>query len=301
MSDALRAQDGYLLGGIGGAFQGGSYLSIAGAKSTSDWSVVTFCRCDRRGNYMKLWESRSANSYSDYVGAAIVPDGSYGYGPMSFGAHITPQGASSPSAFAVIPYWSQSSHMISFIKRGQQLEAWLGATLNGTCPAGELSSSPRTFTIGAEFTMSSATFWRGGIGGFAYWNKALSLDEISSIYSSVKPSAKRAGQINCSKFYPSVSYRGSNHIEVGISRADGLAGPGSIVGTVKIKTRPASRIVRCFDHLTGSLMTEVWSDPTTGVYRINGLSLDRLYFLVSHDHERDYNGAIADYRFAEIL
>lgn len=95
-------------------------------------------------------------------------------------------------------------------------------------------------------------------------------------------------------------YVGAKPIPRSRTRADNSAGPGSILGTVKVDTLPVSRKVRLIDVASGRLLKETWSD-TAGVYRFDGLALDRPYTVLSHDHQRDYNATVADYVYAEVL
>lgn len=61
-------------------------------------------------------------------------------------------------------------------------------------------------------------------------------------------------------------------------------GPGRLVGTTVAAGSPVMRRVRLFDLSTGRLVRETWSAADTGVWQVDGLALDRDYFVVAHDH-----------------
>lgn len=68
-------------------------------------------------------------------------------------------------------------------------------------------------------------------------------------------------------------------------RGDLLCGGlGRITGTTVAAGSPVMRRVRLFDLSTGRLVRETWSAADTGVWQVDGLALDRDYFVVAHDH-----------------
>ena len=73
---------------------------------------------------------------------------------------------------------------------------------------------------------------------------------------------------------------------------------GRITGTVKEKSLPANiplrRRVRLFSDLSALLVREVWSDPLTGGYSFENISIDDTYTVISTDHTGLYRAVIAD-------
>lgn len=148
----------------------------------------------------------------------------------------------------------------------------------------------------------------GTSGNMALFNRVLTEQEIKSMWQSVLPVPAipydyLVWQINQDnrKFAGGVVKP-----QISVSRVDGTAGNGSLVGTVKIQISPtqqvpASRKVRIFDTASGKLLIETWSDAKTGAWRIDGLALNRLFTVLSHDHEKEFNAVTADYRYAEVL
>lgn len=292
---------GPMLGGSSGAFTGSQAITMNNVQWSSDWTAITFCRCDTRTSWQKLWEFAIGNVYSDYISVSTLQPPYFGFGPTSIGAHLTPPNDTEARAFAMVYDWSGSAHMLTWIKRGRQFEMWVGEQHVSSVACEESSNNLRRLMIGNEYTFGSTTGWRGGIGGFGLWRRAMPPAELSEIFNTARPSGLAVPASKASQFYPSIVFDRCRLILPGMARIDGTAGQGSIAGTVKINNRPVSRIVRCTDHLTATLVAETWSDPVTGAYRFDGLALDRLFYLLSHDHEREYNAAVADYRYAEII
>jgi hypothetical protein len=78
------------------------------------------------------------------------------------------------------------------------------------------------------------------------------------------------------------------------NRAAEFFGRGRITGKVTIETTAASRRVRLFDLLTGILVAELWS-AADGSYAFNQLDARRDYFVLAHDHVRQFNAVVADF------
>lgn len=74
-------------------------------------------------------------------------------------------------------------------------------------------------------------------------------------------------------------------------------GTYKVVGTVKEKNVPSNipvfRKVRLFCAVSGRLVRETWSDKTTGEYSFLNMRYGP-WFVVSHDHTKNFNAAIAD-------
>ncbi|QKL50669.1 hypothetical protein HI795_01635 [Ralstonia solanacearum] len=86
----------------------------------------------------------------------------------------------------------------------------------------------------------------------------------------------------------------TRHGELPASRALEFWGNGRIEGRVRIEGVPAARRVRLFDALTGLLVAEAWS-RSDGFYRFDYLDTGRDFFLLAHDHVRQFNAVIADW------
>lgn len=64
-------------------------------------------------------------------------------------------------------------------------------------------------------------------------------------------------------------------------------GPGRLVGTTAIAgtpDAPVRRRVRLFAEPGSRPIRETWSDPVTGQWQFDGLSLDQRYTALSYDH-----------------
>ena len=86
----------------------------------------------------------------------------------------------------------------------------------------------------------------------------------------------------------------TRHGELPASRALDFWGNGRIEGRVRIEGVPAARRVRLFEALTGLLVAEAWSRQD-GFYRFDYLDTGRDFFLLAHDHVRQFNAVIADW------
>lgn len=305
---AIVADTGSMLGGTSGAFTGSEAITINNVLWGGDWTAVTFCRCDQRTAWQKLWEFAIGNTYSDYISVSQLQSGYFGFGPYSIGAHLTPPNDTEARAFAMAYYWPATAHMLTWRKRGATLDFLMGSQTVGSCACGESSNKLRRIMLGNEYTFGSTTGWRGGIGGFGLWRRALSAEEIRFIWHDVRPSAANVpvSARSISGSGASEPFAGGGVISVAGLRANGMAGPGSLDGTVKIQITPTTKVparrrVRVLDTETGQLLYETWSDERTGYWRVNGLALGRWFTVLSHDHLRDYNAATADWRLAEIM
>ena len=69
-------------------------------------------------------------------------------------------------------------------------------------------------------------------------------------------------------------------------------GAGFVAGTVKERPNgapegsevPVWRRVRLYDERRGACIAETWSDATTGVYRFEYVDMERIYTVLSYDH-----------------
>ena len=300
------AQDDGLFGGPGAKFAGNSYIAMRGLTWATDWTVVTFVRCDTLTGWAKLWETNIApgygpSYYNDYVSCMTLPAGQYGIPGSNVSTHLTTPGGAGATTLAHVDDFGGGANIVTVVKRGNQLTLWLNTHQSAPVTVGELSEKPRTLLIGVEHTLGSATYWRGAVGSVGFWRRALSDAEIISIYREAMTASAQVTAIpQVSDFYPTILFTHGIPVVPGMSRVDGLSGAGSIVGTVKVKNRPIARVVYCEDQITGVRVGETWPDPITGAYRFDGLALDRIWFVHSHDHEREYNAAVADYRYAEV-
>ena len=57
---------------------------------------------------------------------------------------------------------------------------------------------------------------------------------------------------------------------------------------------PVSRRVVLLVEPTLQQVAETWSDPTTGAYRFDGLSMSARFTVVAYDHLRNWRAVIAD-------
>ena len=84
------------------------------------------------------------------------------------------------------------------------------------------------------------------------------------------------------------------HGERASSRAKEFWGDGFIAGKVTIEGTPASRKVWLFDARSAVVVAAGWS-AKDGAYRFDWLDPTREYFVVAHDHVRQFNAVIADW------
>ena len=69
-------------------------------------------------------------------------------------------------------------------------------------------------------------------------------------------------------------------------------GAGFVAGTVKERPKgapegsevPVRRRVRLYDERSGNCLRETWSDATTGAYRFDYIDMERVYTVLSYDH-----------------
>ena len=67
---------------------------------------------------------------------------------------------------------------------------------------------------------------------------------------------------------------------------------GFIAGTVQERPKgapegsevPVWRRVRLYDERSGNCLRETWSDATTGAYRFDYIDMERIYTVLSYDH-----------------
>ena len=77
-------------------------------------------------------------------------------------------------------------------------------------------------------------------------------------------------------------------------------GQGYIAATVEKQVdndpapSPVSRRVVLLVEPTLQQVAETWSDPVTGAYRFDGLSMEARYTVVAYDHLRNWRAVIAD-------
>ena len=78
-------------------------------------------------------------------------------------------------------------------------------------------------------------------------------------------------------------------------------GAGFVAGTVKERPKgapegsevPVSRRVRLYDERSGNRLGETWSDATTGAYRFEYIDLERIYTVLSYDHNGVFSAEVA--------
>jgi hypothetical protein len=72
-------------------------------------------------------------------------------------------------------------------------------------------------------------------------------------------------------------------------------GTDYVDGYVDVAGVPAQRKVRLYDDQTGHLIAATWSDATTGYFRFEGVSSQRVYMVVGNDYTRTYDAVAHDY------
>lgn len=302
----ISRDGGPMLGGVSGAFSGSQAITMSNVPWSSNWTAITFCRMDTRTHWQKLWEFAVGNVYSDYISVSVLQPPYFDFGPDSIGAHLTPPNDTEARAFAMAYYWSGSAHMLTWLKRDNQFEMWMGRQLISSVSCQESSNKLRRIMLGNEYSFASTTGWRGGIGGFGLWRRAMSAAEIGAIWNDVRPAICNIPISARSVSADPMRYSSGYVIPLSDLRVNGMAGLGALAGTVKIQVTPTTKIparrkVRILDTETGLLLYETWSEERTGYWRVDGLALNRFYTVLSHDHLRDYNAVTADYRLAEIM
>lgn len=70
-------------------------------------------------------------------------------------------------------------------------------------------------------------------------------------------------------------------------------GAGYVAGTVTVEGAAASRPVRLYDRVSGTLVAETRS-AADGSYRFDGVAAEREFLVLAHDDEDLHNAAPAD-------
>ena len=81
-----------------------------------------------------------------------------------------------------------------------------------------------------------------------------------------------------------------------------VGGAGFIAGTVKERPKgapegseaPVWRRVRLYDERSGNCLRETWSDATTGAYRFDYIDMERVYTVLSYDHNGKFVAVAAN-------
>ena len=79
-------------------------------------------------------------------------------------------------------------------------------------------------------------------------------------------------------------------------------GAGFVAGTVKERPKgapegsevPVWRRVRLYDERRGACIAETWSDAATGVYRFDYVDMERIYTVLSYDHNGVFSAEVAN-------
>ena len=79
-------------------------------------------------------------------------------------------------------------------------------------------------------------------------------------------------------------------------------GAGFVAGTVKERPKgapegsevPVWRRVRLYDERSGTCLRETWSDAATGVYRFEYVDMERIYTVLSYDHNGVFSAEVAN-------
>lgn len=83
-----------------------------------------------------------------------------------------------------------------------------------------------------------------------------------------------------------------------------LGGLGRVAGTVKVDSTPdypVWRRVRLIVKRDGRVAREVWSDPVTGEYSFDYVSLSLQFIVIAHDHTGVFNAEVRDSITAEAM
>lgn len=283
-----------LLGETLAVIDGGAVTRLCAVPFAPEWTAIIFCKKIRALPWGRIVDTANPQSGGDSNIAGISINN---YEVNDVFAFFNPPGAALRTDL-VMPCPTGTMACYGMAYRSGQIEIWQNGRLLYSYVVNPLIGNDRDWYIGCGYRGER---WAGEIGGWAFWRRALAPAELKTISDAMMPVTVASASTTANSFCPSVVLADCVAVAPRAVRADGLSGPGSIVGTVKINQRPAGRLVRCWDHETATLVAETWSDITTGAYRFDGLALDRLYFLASHDHEREYNAAVADYRYAEVI
>ena len=79
-------------------------------------------------------------------------------------------------------------------------------------------------------------------------------------------------------------------------------GAGFVAGTVKERPKgapegsevPVWRRVRLYDERRGACIAETWSDATTGAYSFEYIDMQRIYTVLSYDHNGQFVAVAAN-------
>ena len=79
-------------------------------------------------------------------------------------------------------------------------------------------------------------------------------------------------------------------------------GAGFVAGTVKERPKgapegsevPVWRRVRLYDERRGACIAETWSDATTGAYSFEYIDMQRIYTVLSYDHNGVFSAEVAN-------
>ena len=79
-------------------------------------------------------------------------------------------------------------------------------------------------------------------------------------------------------------------------------GAGFVAGTVKERAKnapegsevPVMRRVRLYDERQGTCIAETWSDATTGAYSFEYIDMQRIYTVLSYDHNGQFVAVAAN-------
>ena len=83
---------------------------------------------------------------------------------------------------------------------------------------------------------------------------------------------------------------GSAHLTLSVHDGGALR----ITGTTRntgTPTAPVARRVRLHDQLTGRVITDTWSNPTTGAYAFNNIRTG-IFYVTAFDHTGQFGGVI---------
>lgn len=76
-----------------------------------------------------------------------------------------------------------------------------------------------------------------------------------------------------------------------------FSGYGRVYGDTKVKgipDFPKYARVRLFDEVTGLLLREQWSNPTTGAWEFLNVNVARRYTVIAYDPDKSYRAVAAD-------
>ena len=87
-----------------------------------------------------------------------------------------------------------------------------------------------------------------------------------------------------------------------LTRDINRGGAGFVAGTVKERAKnapegsevPVMRRVRLYDERQGTCIAETWSDATTGAYSFEYIDMQRIYTVLSYDHNGQFVAVAAN-------